>query len=349
MLLVDMEDHANIIELKDLLIGYRSSGRNDPVYTFPISCVVSSGEMVGVIGRNGIGKSTLLRTIARLQTQLGGKIFLNGTDSDLHSRKHLAAQISFVSTEHIQVQHLTALELIALGRFPYTGWLGKLTRNDMQVIHDAIDRVGISNLAGKSIHQLSDGERQKVMIARSLAQDTPVIILDEPTAFLDLPSRYEIIRLLHVLAVTQHKTILFSTHDLTIAMDEADKLWLMTDEGIAEGAPEDLLIQEVFRKLFLNSLIEFDHRSSGFKFRRKPGHPIKVDGERKYVLFTRKALERTGFHAVDDNSCRMVVTVVTENGEVSWKLNAGGDSNVFNSIYTLIQHLKTLSINQQKL
>jgi len=245
-----------IIETKDLEIGYRRAKVNFPLLP-PINIGVRKGELTGLIGRNGAGKSTLLRTVAGLQSRLMGSILLLGHEINNYRISDLARVISFVSTENVRIQNLKVRELVALGRFPHTNWIGKLAKADMDIINEALELTGLANMRDRDIYNLSDGERQKAMIARALAQDTPLIILDEPTAFLDLPSRYEIVHLLRKLSTDNKRTIVFSTHDLQMAMNESDCLWIMTSEGIFQGAPEDLLFNKVFHKLFLNSCIKF--------------------------------------------------------------------------------------------
>jgi|WetSurSiteA1Bulk_404760.scaffolds.fasta_scaffold00327_4 iron complex transport system ATP-binding protein len=331
------------VKLVDLRIGYRTAMGKERVVFGPINVELSKAEMVGIIGRNGIGKSTLLRTIAGLQPRLDGKILLDDTDNTKIPVKEMAKLISFVSTEAVITEHLTVSELIAIGRFPYTGWFGKLSQPDLKIVHEASELTGVSHLMQKPVHELSDGERQRVMIARALAQDTPVIILDEPTAFLDLPARYEILRILNDLSMVQQKTILFTTHDLAIAMDAADKLWIMADGNLYQGAPEDLLINKVFHKLFLNSPAEFDSKTFSFRFRRACKNEVTVSGESKYRLLTKKAMERIGFLAIDEGASHFKIYVEEINDAPAWQLHHHDKCLHFGSIYDLTKYLKNFS------
>jgi iron complex transport system ATP-binding protein len=247
--------------------------------------------------------------------------------------------ISFVSTEPVYAFQIKVNELVAMGRFPHTGWLGKLNIGDRKAIQEAVELTGVTHLLEKSIHELSDGERQKVMIARALAQDTPVIILDEPTAFLDLPARYEILRILNDLSLNNKKTILFSTHDLSIAMEVADKIWLLADNEIFQGAPEDLLISKVFRKLFLNSPAEFDPKTSTFRFKRDLNNEVEIKGDKKYRLLTRRAMERIGYQTTD-GKCDLIIDLEEKDGKPIWHLQKNNSSLSFNSIYLLVAHLR---------
>ena len=336
-----MKETANpMLKLDDLHVGYYRSAhpREGAVYG-PLNAEVNGPEMIGIIGRNGIGKSTLLRTIAGIQAPVRGKILISGLESKRISRSGMAKMISYVSTESVHVQNLKVEDLVSMGRFPYTNWLGRLTGEDNLVIQDAIEHTGIQHLRYKLIHKLSDGERQKVMIARALAQDTPVIILDEPTAFLDLPARHEILRLLNHLTRYKSKLIVFSTHDLAIAMDEVDKLWLMTEEGLLEGAPEDLLINRGFRKLFRNSEMEFDTNNLAFRFSRDLNRSIAIYGEDPIRLFTSKAMERIGFRTTRDEKAEYTINIVMIEKSPEWQVTGKNGQINFGSIYALTTHL----------
>lgn len=332
---------GHTVKLENLFLGYPGLlTANRQAIFGPVNLDIRHAEMVGIIGRNGIGKSTLLRTITGLQDQVDGKVYFDGIENSRIAQKELARLVSFVSTENISIQHLRVIDLVALGRFPYTGWFGKLSSFDHNIVNEAIERTGLRHFTHKPLHQLSDGERQKVMIARALAQDTPVIILDEPTAFLDLPSRHEILRLLNDLSRNNNKTIIFSTHDLAIAMDEADRLCLMTDQGFFEGAPEDLLINQVFRKLFLNSPVEFDAKTSAFRFKRELTRTATIQGEKKYCSVTRKAMERIGFLTVEEDVTDVSISVTIINEQLCWQLACRDTFISFNSIYALTSFLK---------
>lgn len=323
--------------LNNLKVGYTKAGRSIAV-SGPINAKVVENEMVGVIGRNGIGKSTLLRTLAGLQPPVNGEVVLNNVAVSRIGLKELARLVSFVSTEPVRGFQLRVDELIALGRFPHSGWLGRTDENDRRAISEAIKHTGVEHLLHKSINEISDGERQKVMITRALAQNTPYIILDEPTAFLDLPSRYEILEILHNLSVKNGKTILFSTHDLAIAVDLSDKIWMLTDDDMFQGAPEDLLINNVFRKLFLNSPAGFDGVTMQFRFHREQKRRFKVYGEKKLKALTVKALERTGF-GVSELNPEFSIKVVSDE-KPTWHLCHTPDDMIFYTIYDLTAYLK---------
>ncbi|MCH7658592.1 MAG: ATP-binding cassette domain-containing protein, partial [Bacteroidetes bacterium] len=241
-----MRNREPVLLTNELEIGFTvSKYRKDSVYS-GINISAANGELVALIGQNGIGKSTLLRTLANLQKALSGEILIKDTEISEYKRIEIARIISFVSTEPVRIANLKVFELVALGRFPHTNWAGRLKQGDRKVVQEAIRLVGLEGFEQKPVSEISDGERQRAMIARTLAQETGIVILDEPTAFLDLPGKYEIIQILNDLASNTGKTIIFSTHDLNIALHQADKIWLMLPGEIVAGAPEDLVLKPRF-------------------------------------------------------------------------------------------------------
>ena len=235
----------NTVVLKDLSIGYTQKG-NEKVVAQGLNAAINSGELTCLLGCNGVGKSTLLRTLSAFQPALGGDVMINYelqiTNYELRTLtsftdKELSRLIGIVLTEKPDVRNMTTDDLVGMGRSPYTGFWGTLTANDRQIVSEAISMVGIESLRGRMIHTLSDGERQKVMIAKALAQQTPIIYLDEPTAFLDYPSKVEMMQLLRRLAHQEQKTIFLSTHDVELALQLADCLWLMEPNQLSVGTP----------------------------------------------------------------------------------------------------------------
>jgi iron complex transport system ATP-binding protein len=211
-----------------------------------------------VVGRNGTGKSTLLRTLAGLEKPLSGEVSMAGVNLSGISSERLARTVAFVSTERIRVTNLKAHDVVALGRSPYTGRFGKLRKEDMKAIEDVLRSVGMSSFRDAAMDTLSDGEAQRVMIARALAQDTPIVLLDEPTAFLDLPNRYEICLLLSRLAREKAKTVIFSSHDLSIVMETADDMMILEDCAVHFGTPAQLLSDGLLSRIFEGTSVGFD-------------------------------------------------------------------------------------------
>lgn len=229
-----------IYQLTNLTIGYRH-GNDTKVVAKGINATLDGGRLTCLIGPNGAGKSTLLRTLAAFQPRLEGSIAINGKDISQYSRHRLARLIGVVLTGKVDVQNLTVAEMVALGRNPYTGFFGTLGDDDRQIVNKSMQQAGITGLKDHMVGTLSDGERQKVMIAKALAQQTPVIFLDEPTAFLDYPSKVATMQLLTQLAKDTGKTIFMSTHDMELALQMAGKLWLMDGSGnVLTGTPAQL-------------------------------------------------------------------------------------------------------------
>ena len=216
------------ITLEQLSVGYKGFS---PVVT-GINVEIKSGELTCLIGPNGIGKSTLLKTLTGFLPKLGGRLLLDGRDIDLLSQHERAKYISIVLTYKTDVQNLSVAEMVGMGRMPYTGFWGKLNADDREIVAEAINMVGINHLKDRMVQTLSDGERQKVMIAKALAQQTPIILLDEPTSFLDFPSKVEMLQLLHRLAKETDKVVFLSTHDLELALRIADRLVELNKSGL---------------------------------------------------------------------------------------------------------------------
>lgn len=333
------ENYFNI-ELLNLSVGYEQHGGAPLEILKNLNMSAAPGEMVALIGSNGIGKSTLLRTLAGFQPWFEGDIKMGGRGLHELGLKERAQIISFVSTESINIPNMTVYDLVAYGRFPYTNWIGSLAVPDKRIIDSAIDMVGIKNLAGRPLLHVSDGERQRAMIARALAQDTPVIILDEPTAYLDVSNKYEIFHLLQIMAAESDKTIILSTHDLNIAIREADKLWIITENHSYQGAPEDAALKGWFDKLFKNEHIGFDTVEGGFFFKKKFRAKVKVVGEGINMIWTLKALNRKGYQIVMKADPDFVVSV----RDNLWEYSKGSANKKFENIYQLMAFLDKYEI-----
>lgn len=254
--------------------------------------------MTCLLGANGVGKSTLLRTLSAFQPKLSGEIRIQGKEIGSYTDKQLSKVISVVLTEKCDIRNMTSVELIGLGRSPYTGFWGTLSKEDKEVVDHAINLVGISHLAHRMVHTLSDGERQKVMIAKALSQETPVIFLDEPTAFLDFPSKVEMMQLLHQLSRQTDKTIFLSTHDLELALQIADKIWLMDKvNGVTIGTPEDLSLDGTLSGFFARKGIVFDLETGLFRVNNEYTSQIRIVGHGQKYAMVRKALQRNGILA----------------------------------------------------
>ena len=256
-----------ILKTKDLSIGY-SLKKSKTIVTENVNIELERGKLVGLIGANGIGKSTLLRTLTKVQRPLSGEIYINETELKDFTFVDLAKVMSLVLTEPVASKNLSVFELVALGRQPYTNWIGNLSKEDIEITKSAIAKVNIEHLQNKKCFELSDGQLQNVMIARALSQDTDIIILDEPTTHLDMYHKAYILKLLQKLAKETGKTILFSSHEIDLAIQLCDDLIVMTNEGVVADQPCNLISQGVFQKLFPKDLIAFDEKTGNFRIKK---------------------------------------------------------------------------------
>lgn len=259
--------HQNtIIKTENLTIGY-SSKKQQIVITSNINITLQRGELVGLVGANGIGKTTLLRTLTKVQPPIKGSIFINELPINKITSIELSKHLSVVLTEQPASKNLSVFELVSLGRQPYTNWIGNLSTNDYSIIENALNLTNIQHLKNKKCFELSDGQLQKVMIARALAQDTNLIVLDEPTTHLDMYHKAYILKLLKKLVKNTNKTILFSSHEIDLAIQLCDKILAMTNSNVILGSPNDLISKGVFNQLFPEDLIVFDQKTRTFKVR----------------------------------------------------------------------------------
>lgn len=326
-----------VLEISDLQIGY--SGRKILNAT-PYSLKFPPGELFCLMGANGSGKSTLLKTLAGIHNPINGSILLEGRTIKTYTASTLARKLSIVLTEQPQSNHMKVKELIAIGRYPYTGWLGTLTADDMQKTEAAAAFAGITHLWNQSIAELSDGERQKVMIGRALAQDTPLILLDEPTAHLDLPNRVSVMQLLRNLVKRTGKSVLLTTHDLELALQSADKAGLiMPDGSLIAGIPEDLVLQGAFENAFEEKGFRFDKATGNFKIQPSLRGYANVKGNGLLASWTQRALERKGYQVVEEPQS-LCVHVIPDKNELILKIKA--QSYTCHTIEALLDKIKTL-------
>jgi len=262
--------NGETVRLEQLSIGYRGK-RQAKTVAAGINASLRGGELTCLLGSNGIGKSTLLRTLAAFQPQLAGEIYMTSADgtrrrlADFSDRER-SRMVSVVLTERLDVVQMSVSEIVALGRSPYTGFWGGLSAEDRAVVAESLALVGVSQLAHRQVNTLSDGERQKVMIAKALAQQTPVIYLDEPTAFLDFPSKVEMMLLLRRICRETGRTVFLSTHDLELALQTADVIWLLDQQtGLVVGTPEELASQGWLNRFVERPGIAFDSQTLSVK------------------------------------------------------------------------------------
>lgn len=337
---------GSLLHTAQLVIGYHAGKKQAKTIAGPLNLELYAGQLICLLGPNGCGKSTLLRTIAGLQPPVSGQIDLDGHSLLKMKPAQLAKKLSLVLTDNVRSGNLDVYSLVSLGRYPYSGWLGVLTANDKAIVDHAMASTGTAAFAERKLDSLSDGECQKVMLARAIAQDTPLIILDEPTAHLDLPSRIQLMRLLHQLARETNKAILISTHELDLALQVADQIWLMSSGGnLSAGLPEELILDGSFQKAFDKDGITFDAATGNFHIHESGGREIYVEGDGIAAFWTRKALARKGYAIAaksliaGQDSLRKVTVRGDGPGVTQWIFQFSGTTTVFNSLNEFLNML----------
>lgn len=306
-----------ILNTYGLTIGYRNGAVEKKVLS-DINLSIEEGNLVCLLGANGRGKSTLLRTLAGSQPPLAGKIEIDGKDLSKIPVHKLAKILGLVYTDKTQAGGLTVKELVELGRQPHTGFLGRLSMEDHEIVEKAMVDAGVMYKCNDFVADLSDGERQKAMIAKVLAQETPIIYLDEPTAFLDVASKIETMRLLHSLTRDLKKTVLLSSHDVSQALLLADKLCIINNEGTMEyGVTEDMVLQGRLSHLFDCEKVLFDADDGLFKSKISYEHKIQVGGNSPLLIhWLKNALCRIGIEPTEEKCENKVIIHTSQDVEL---------------------------------
>jgi iron complex transport system ATP-binding protein len=335
-----------ILQTQDLAIGYRNRSQQN-ILAQHLNLNLHRGELVCLLGLNGIGKTTLVRTLAGMLPPLNGQIVVCGSPITSYTALQLARRVAVVTTERINVGILDAYTLVSLGRFPYTDWQGHLTSADHRIIHWALQTADAEQFSSRNVSELSDGERQKVMIARALAQEPDLLLLDEPTAFLDLPHRIEMMRILQHLADHMERAVLVTTHDLDLALHTADRLWIMAPDGsMHDGSPEDLVLQEVFARSFANHGVQFEPETGGFKLIRQTAGLVNLHpGTGLAAIWTQRALERAGYQ-LTQSTAPIHIQIDLSEAAPTWRVQTTHGTHAVKTIYALISFLKQYSISQ---
>ena len=253
-----------MIRFDNIRLGY-----GDRTLIENLSAEVRRGQLTALVGRNGTGKSTLLRAIAQLGEVMAGDIFIDGAPLRTLSPSDMASRVAFVTTDKVRIANLRCRDVVALGRAPYTNWIGRMQEQDKAIVEQSLASVGMSDYADKTMDRMSDGECQRIMIARALAQQTPIILLDEPTAFLDMPNRYELCTLLRRLAHDEQKCILFSTHELDIALSLCDAIALISPPELHILPTDDMVRSGHIERLFTTGIVEFDPTTRAVSIKTK--------------------------------------------------------------------------------
>lgn len=332
-----------LLELQHLEIGYPGPKGNKQALVPAVSLEVRQGDFIALSGANGTGKSTLLKTITGIIPALRGKILLQGRPLNTYSAAEKALLVSIVLTEYPEDQFLNTEDVVSMGRYPHIGFWGMMSSKDRQIVAQSMEACNIGHLKGRRFVSLSDGERQKTMIAKALAQDSPLIILDEPSAFLDYPGKIELMQLLKQLVKETHKAVIFSSHDLDLVLRSVDQLWLMANgKPLVSGKPEELVLNEQINQYFDRNGLSFDKVLGHFIPEQKDGPLVYVGGQTLQTKWMKNALLRQGFRLTDHHGCDLTVDCTTENFIVMCK----GKSYICSSIETVTEKLMQLCGNE---
>ncbi|MBQ5750617.1 MAG: ABC transporter ATP-binding protein [Bacteroidaceae bacterium] len=332
---------APVISAQHLDIGYRTGGDGIKRVHSDLNIALYAGELTCLLGANGAGKSTLLRTLSGAQPSLSGDVCINGKPLKEISQHNLSQTIGVVLTDKTAIGGLTVREVVALGRQPHTGFFGILSSHDKQVVEESLEACGIADKGARYMASLSDGERQKVMIAKALAQECPIVLLDEPTAFLDIVSRIEVMSLLHRIATEHHRAILLSTHDIEQALVLSDRLWLLSREkGLTSGVTEDLILSGCLNDLFPHSDIHFDplHGSYYPTVHRHKSATVVCHDE-TLLHWAINLLNRNGYGASFDTTTQCPIVIhIDSRTRILWQ--EGENSVVLQSFEELVRKIQ---------
>jgi iron complex transport system ATP-binding protein len=333
-----------ILETVGLSIGYKSRKGGNSLVAKGINLSLTRGKFICLLGPNGAGKSTLIRTLAGIQPTLKGEVRLAGSPIDKIAPRTRAQTISLVLTQAMPPGIFSAYSMVALGRHPHTNWNGHLTSEDREKIDWAINEVKAEKLAPRQFSELSDGEKQKVMVARALAQEAPVMLLDEPTAYLDILRRVELMRTLRNLAHKKQMAILQSTHDLDLALRSADELWLFSESGnITKGTPENLALNGSMAEVFGSTELDWDTDQGTFNIHEEPCEFVKLAGNGPELLWTTRTLGRLGYGVATEGHDTSFSIVINKTGSsVVWKVSRENNQTNFDSLETLTQWIEGL-------
>jgi len=321
----------------NLTVGYKVNGLQQATLE-QLNIAIRAGEFICLLGPNGTGKSTLIRTLAGIQLPLTGELKLQGKPYQSINPRERARQVSIVFTDMIPSGIMNGYSYTALGRHPYSGWMGGLDDTDHARIQWALEAIDATALSPRHVSELSDGERQKIAIARALAQEAQLMLLDEPTAFLDLPRRVELMRILRDLSHREQIGMLLSTHDLDLAIRYADRLWLIAPDGeLIQGIPEALALSGALQRAFASNNLDWDPTSGSFRTHQTPLQFTTLEGNGTAALWTQRAFERIGVGITSDLKKAHFQTVLSQcEANTTWQLTHKGNTRHFTTIHDLI-------------
>lgn len=337
---------TEVVRLENLEIGYTARREPPRVVGRNLNAVLRKGELVFLLGPNGAGKSTLMRTLAGMQKPLSGRVLLGGDDVHRISPKEVARRMAVVLTERLTGSVFTGYELVSMGRHPHTDWRGHLSAKDHDVIRWALSVVRSEDLAARQIAEMSDGERQRILLARALAQEPQMLILDEITAFLDVPRRVSITQILLEIVHREKRAILLSSHDLDLALRIADRVWLYPKGGeMRTGMPEELAWSGALGKAFDGDGVQFDPDSGTFRLRGAQNGLVVVRGDGSRLFWTKRALERNGYNISTDagETVFAEVTVTHSSAGTHWTVAANSERIEMDSLEDLLAFLRRAS------
>ena len=333
----------SVVRTEGLSVGYRGR-RAARVVLDGLDLDLTAGQLTCLLGANGSGKSTLLRTLAGMQPALSGRVLLAGDDIGRVDARERARRVAVVLTDRVDAGGLTGADLVALGRHPHTGWSGRLGPADREAVAWALDATRATALARRPLSELSDGERQRLLVARALAQRPAVLALDEPVAFVDVPRRVELLRLLRHLARSWDLAVLLTTHDVDLALRNADVLWLLQPGDpatLAAGGPEDLVLAGALGRAFPADDVAFAPERGTFVSLGPPIATGIVRGSGAAALWAQRALERQGVAvATDATGAELIVDVLAG---PRWRLTAAGDSSDHETLAALGRRVRFLA------
>jgi iron complex transport system ATP-binding protein len=337
--------YKSLLQTANLTIGYRSRNTKDLCLQEDLNLELIEGELICLIGPNGCGKSTLIRTLAGLQNPLSGSILIENRDISIISNARRSELISVVLTDRDAVENITVREVVSLGRYHSSNWLGQYNQDDEKKISMAISQVGLSGFDNRKLGSLSDGEKQRSFIAKALASDSAIMLLDEPTAHLDIPNRVNIMTFLRQLTHQTGHSILVSTHDLDLALQLADEIWLMMPEKkIFQSTPEELLVSGYLDTVFGNETLSFNPNSGNFCVKTDSTKEVFVDGNGTSFELTLRALPRMGFIPGKKMECDLKINV----NDSHWSIWHGQSVSEFENLSDTCRFLRKIKTGLSK-